>query len=177
MREPSRIWWRTTSLFPCRETSSAATAWVILVPFSIDRIGQVRGPWLFFLSELEEDFILFEVGNGFLGKLQAWVQVSSGQFSISSFNSLKLLMQFHYLLISMATNVNGSVFSFDRSAPLILECSFCFYNIFFLLFEDYTVKHPVYINLETKWRINFQFLMTQTIFMFFKLELLVACVL
>lgn len=58
VHEPSRIWWRTTSLFPFRETSSGAMAWVILVPFSIDRIGHFRGQWLFFSSRIVIGFYL-----------------------------------------------------------------------------------------------------------------------
>lgn len=80
VRELSRIWWRTTSSFPFRGTSSGATAWAILVPFSIDRIGRFWGPWRFFFFFQNWNRILsclkLEM-KWFLGKLQTRVQATA----------------------------------------------------------------------------------------------------
>lgn len=150
VREPSRIWWRTTSLFPFRETSSGAMAWVILVPFSIDRIGHFRGPWpffffFFFLPEL--DFILFEVRNeSILGQVAS---TSSGHRCSDEYAAFLLFNAVSLLTRQFGYECGGPVFSSDQSAPLILQYSplpfYChdvlgFFWGFFFLVEGCTVK-------------------------------------
>lgn len=58
-----RIWWEITSLFPPREISSDAMAWVILEPFSFDKRFRGTPTCFFLLPGLAYEFILFQIWN------------------------------------------------------------------------------------------------------------------